>query len=35
MTAVGDNDDDVSETVEFNYTLKRSDMKFQMPQGWT
>lgn len=35
MTAVGDNDDDVSETVEFNYTLKRSDMEFQMPQGWT
>ena len=35
MTSVGTGDDDVSETVEFNYTLKRSDMDIQMPQGWT
>lgn len=35
MTSVGNGDDDVSETVEFNYTLKRSDMDFQMPEGWT
>lgn len=35
MTSVGNGDDDVSETVEFNYTLKRSDMDFQMSEGWT
>ena len=35
MTSVGSGDDDVSETVQFNYTLKRSDMDFQMPEGWT
>lgn len=35
MTSVGNGDDDISETVEFNYTLKRSDMDFQMPEGWT
>lgn len=35
MTSVGTGDDDVSETVEFNYTLKRSDMDFQMEEGWT
>lgn len=35
MTSVGDGDDDVSETVEFNYTLKRSDMDLHMEQGWT
>lgn len=35
MTSVGTGYDDVSETVEFNYTLKRSDMDIQMPQGWT
>ena len=35
MTSVGDGDDDISETVEFNYTLKRSDMDFQMQEGWT
>lgn len=35
MTSVGNGDDDVSETVEFNYTLKRSDMDFQMDEGWT
>lgn len=35
MTSVGNSDDDVSETVEFNYTIKRSDMDFQMPEGWT
>lgn len=35
MTSVGAGDDDVSETVEFNYTLKRSDMDFRMEQGWT
>lgn len=33
MTSVGSGD--VSETVEFNYTLKRSDMDFRMEQGWT
>lgn len=35
MTAVGNGDEDVSETVEFNYTLKRSNMDFQMANGWT
>lgn len=35
MTSVGTGDDDVSETVEFNYTLKRSDMDFAMDEGWT
>lgn len=35
MTSVGTNDDDVSEVVEFNYTLKQSDMDFQMEEGWT
>ncbi len=35
MTTVGTGDDDVSETMEFNYTLKRSDMEFQMEAGWT
>lgn len=35
MTSVGTGDEDVSETVEFNYTLKRSDMDFQMEEGWT
>lgn len=35
MTSVGNGDDDVSETVQFNYTLKRSDMDFQMEEGWT
>lgn len=35
MTTVGTGDDDVSETVEFNYTLKRSDMDFAMDEGWT
>lgn len=35
MTSVGNGDDDVSETVQFNYSLKRSDMDFQMEEGWT
>lgn len=35
MTAVGKGDNDVSETVEFNYTLKRSDMDFALNEGWT
>lgn len=35
MTSVGNGDDDVSETVEFDYTLKRSDMDFAMDEGWT
>jgi len=35
MTTVGTGDDDVSETVEFNYTLKHSDMDFAMNEGWT
>lgn len=35
ITSIGDGDDDVSETVEFNYTLKRSDMDLRMEQGWT
>ncbi len=35
MTSVGNGDDDVSETVEFNYTLKRSDVDFQLEEGWT
>lgn len=35
MTTVGTGDDDVSEIVEFNYTLKRSDMDFAMDEGWT
>lgn len=35
MTAVGNGDEEVSNTVEFSYTLKQSDMEFQMPQGWT
>ncbi len=35
MTSVGNGDEDISETVEFNYTLKHSDMDFQMSEGWT
>lgn len=35
MTSVGNGDDDISEIVEFNYTLKRTDMDFQMEEGWT
>lgn len=35
MTSVGTGEGDVSETVEFNYTLKHSDMDFQMAEGWT
>lgn len=35
MTAVGTDERDVSETVEFNYTVKRSDMDLQMAEGWT
>jgi len=35
MTAVGTGDDDVSETVKFNYTIKHSDMDFAMEEGWT
>lgn len=35
MTTVGTGDDDVSETVEFNYTIKHSDMDFAMDEGWT
>lgn len=35
MTSIGNGDDDVSEIVQFNYTLKRSDMDFQMKEGWT
>lgn len=35
MTAVGTADEDVSEISEFNYTLKQSDMDFQMAEGWT
>ncbi|MBR2301346.1 MAG: chitobiase/beta-hexosaminidase C-terminal domain-containing protein, partial [Bacteroidaceae bacterium] len=35
MTSIGTGDDDVSETVEFNYTLKRSDIDYKMEEGWT
>lgn len=35
MTSVGTNDEDVSEVVEFNYTLKHTDMDFQLEKGWT
>ena len=35
MTSVGTGDEDVSAVAEFNYTLKRSDMDFQMAEGWT
>lgn len=35
MTSVGTGGDDVSDVVEFNYTLKHSDMDFQMEEGWT
>jgi hypothetical protein len=35
ITAVGTGSDEVSETVEFNYSLKRSDMDFVMNEGWT
>lgn len=35
MTSVGTGDEDMSETVEFNYTLKHSDMDFRMEEGWT
>ncbi|MDE5902056.1 MAG: chitobiase/beta-hexosaminidase C-terminal domain-containing protein, partial [Muribaculaceae bacterium] len=35
MTSVGNSDNDVSETVEFNYTIKQSDIDFQMEEGWT
>lgn len=35
ITSVGDGDDNISEIVEFNYTLKHSDMEFQLPEGWT
>ena len=33
ITSVGN--DDVSETVEFNYTLKRSDVDFRLDSGWS
>jgi hypothetical protein len=33
MTVAGDNN--VSEVVEFNYTLKRSEMDFALSEGWT
>lgn len=35
VTSVGNGNDDISETAEFNYTLKRSDMDFRMDEGWT
>lgn len=35
ITSIGDGDDDISEIVEFNYTLKHSDMEFQLSEGWT
>ena len=35
MTTVGSGEGDTSETVQFNYTLKRSDMDFKMEEGWT
>lgn len=35
MTSVGTNSELASETVEFNYKLKQSDMEFQMAEGWT
>lgn len=35
MTSVGSGADDVSETVEFNYTIKRSEMDLAMDEGWT
>lgn len=35
VTSVGNGNDDISETAEFNYTLKRSDMDFRMGEGWT
>lgn len=34
MTTVN-NGEDVSETAEFNYTLKRSNIDFEMAEGWT
>lgn len=34
MTSVGDGKD-ISEVVEFSYSLMRSDMDFQMEEGWT
>lgn len=35
VTTVGETDDDMSEIVEFNYTLKRNDMDVAMDEGWT
>lgn len=35
ITSVGNGADDSSETVEFNYTLKRSDLDYNMAEGWT
>lgn len=34
-SVIVDDEEEVSETAEFNYTLKRSDMDFQMAEGWT
>lgn len=35
MTAVGTGDSDVSETVDFNYTLKKTTVDLNMADGWT
>lgn len=35
MTAVGTGDDDVSEVVEFSYTLRHNDVDLTLAQGWT
>ncbi|ROT04957.1 hypothetical protein EEL33_13840 [Muribaculaceae bacterium Isolate-037 (Harlan)] len=34
MTMIGSNGNDVSETVEFNYTLKKTDMELALEEGW-
>lgn len=35
MTQVGTDPNDVSEIVQFNYTLKRTDMDYALEEGWS
>lgn len=35
MTMVGNNSEDVSDVVSFNYTIKRNAMDYTLPQGWS
>lgn len=35
MTMVGNNSEDVSDVVSFNYAIKRNAMDYTLPQGWS